>query len=294
MKVPISLVTSYEEYSDKYEGDYKTYFQLHIFSVPAIYSTYYDPRYVSVEQVKAVAENMLAVIRKNSVRKNRITMFRKENKYLISEDSEFIDEIEMLKFDGRQVKYDYVDGSEDFFTFLGQTKVDIFIRKALITIGAEELFSVIETHVDKLCKSQDRLVSRYSELRVLDKTDPHIKVEIYRIEKNYVPIKIQELLCHSHESFILLPEHQFVNNLDKRTVYILKDMATDKTIDGTLDEAIESIKYEKWRRKNPNIFDPNDLIRMELDNDDPDYLDYKDLVKNDEELEEGDDEYFPH
>lgn len=293
MKEPVSIITSSDEYTDRYEGEFKNFHQLHIFSVPAIYSTYYDPEYVTSEQVKAIADRMLAVIKRNSFLKDRISMFQKVDKYLITEDPGVVDEVSILKFDGRNVQYDYIDGSDDFFAVLGEKRVDDFFRNALISVGAEEIYSVIQPHVDKLWTRQEKMISRYTGLRALDKTDPRIRVEIYRIEKNYVPVKIKEFLCHSDESFSLLPEYQFVHQFDKRTVYIVKDIATGKTIDGTLNDAIESIKYEKWRGKNPMVFDPNDLMRMELDSDDPDYLSHRAHVKNDDRYEEGDNEYSP-
>ncbi len=294
MKEPVSIITSSDEYTDRYEGEFKNYHQLHIFSAIEIYSTYYDPKHLTIEQVKAVADNMLTTIRRRSSRKGDITMFEKDGKFLIAEHHELIESAEMLVYNGEDMMYDYLDDGDDFIDFLGETKADVFIRKALISVGAEDLYEVIEPHVQQLCREQEQSISQCEELRVLDKTDPHIRVEIYRIEKNYVPVKIQEFFCHSHESFCLLPEHQFVNHLDKRTIYILKDMVTNKTIDGTLDEAIESIKYQKWRRSNPLFFDPNDLMRMELDNDDPDFLSHKAHVKNDDRYEEGDNEYSPH
>ena len=78
---------------------------------------------------------------------------------------------------------------------------------------------------------------------------------------------------------------------------ILKDFSleieTGKIVESDIEDIIESIKFAKWQRKHPPLIDLNDAMRMELDNDDPNFLSWDDFVANDDEYEEGDDEYEP-
>lgn len=294
MKNPLTKISQFEEYTDAYKGDFFRHYQIHIFSVPQIISTYYDPRYIEIDQVKHIAENLFDKIRTRSNRNNEVTLFEKNNKFLISEHSKLIEPAEIMEFDAENLKFEFSEDNDDFFDFLGETKVDVFVRNALITVGAEDLYSEIEPFVNQHCKEQGRLNSYYAELRDLDKTNPLYKLEIYRIEKNYIPVKIDEKQCNSVESFNLLPEYRSIEKKDKRITILLKEISTGKIVEGDINEAIERIKYNKWFRKNPSVIDAGALFRMELDDDDPNFLSWDDYVSNDEENEEGDDEYTPH
>lgn len=293
MKEATTIVTAVEEYTDKYTGDFLSHYQVHIFSVPFTISTYYNPEFVSIEQVKHIADNLLTNIRKRSDRKNKITLFQKNGKFLISEDEELIDAGDLLFFDADNMRYEQSDVFDDLEYFLKEQNAEEFFKNALITIGAEDLYSEIQPFVKKIHENQIRICNDYEKWRELNETAPKLILEIYKIEKNYIPVKTKEFLCNSYESAMFLPEHRTEIDSNNRTTYLLREIASNKIIDGNLNEAIESIKYNKWFKKHPSVMDPDALRRMELDDDDPDALSMDEYLKNDDEYEEGDDEYSP-
>ncbi|MBV5343498.1 hypothetical protein JZU68_07775, partial [bacterium] len=241
-----------------------------------------------------IAENALVTIQKNSSRGKDITIFEKNGKFLIAEHKELIDPGEMLVFESQAGKYIWVENGNDFFEFIGDIQPDAFIKNALITVGAEDLYPVVEPYALKLRQNQDKFNNDCIKWRELNQTIPLLNLEIYRIETNYVPRLVQKIPCHSYESGLFLPEYQFLQKTDERTTYLLREIATNKVIEGSLDEAIEHAKYQKWARKHPPFMNPGDMMRMELDDDDPDFLSWDDYIANDDEFEEGDDEYSPN
>ena len=82
MEPPITITTHFTEYESEYSGSYSDYFQIHIYSVPEIISTYYDPERATVESVRNAATQLLKAIRERSSRKDRISLFEKDGKFL--------------------------------------------------------------------------------------------------------------------------------------------------------------------------------------------------------------------
>ncbi len=291
MKETITEVTSSEEYKNTYEGEYANYFQIHIYSMPEIISTYYNPEDYNVEKVQEIAETKLAKIRIKSNRRDKITLFARNGKFLISEDTEFIDQGEPLVFNKKRMCYEYDEYFESADDILGGIKIDNFIKNSFITVGAEDLYETVEPFVNEMRKANDDWALRQANLRELNKTDPKLILEIYRIEKDYKPVLKESIPIHSYDA-IFLPEYKsIIQSEDDRITYLIRDIATKKIIEGNLRDDIEGLKFEKWQRKHPSIIDPEAMLRMELDNDDPNFLSYDDYVANDDEFEEGDDEY---
>jgi hypothetical protein len=292
MKKPITIHTTFHDYSNTYNGEYFDYFQIHIYSMAQVISTYYHPEFATIKTVTNAAEIILETIRERSDRRNKITLFQKKGKFLIAEDSELIDQGEVLVFDAKRMCYEYSDEYVDSQYFLSNIKIDDFLKNSFLTIGAEDLFEVVAPFAKKMRKNNDDLELRNEELRLLNASDPNFTLEIYTIEKNYKPVLKSSFLLHSEEG-LYLPEYFSTIHSNERITYLLKEIATGKVIDGNLKEDIESIKYFKWQRKNPSIIDLEALNRMELDSDDPDFISYDDYVANEDEYEEGDDEYSP-
>jgi hypothetical protein len=292
MKRPITIYTPFEDFESNYDGDYFNYFQIHIYSMEEIISTYYLPELTTIETVKRAAQTILETIRTRSRRRNRISMFQKSGKFLIAESEDLIDQGEVLKFYEAQMCYEYADNYYDTEYFLNNIKIDNFIKNSFITIGAEDLFEEVAVFAQQMREDNDACELRNEKLRLLNASDPRFTLDIYKIEKDYKPVLKSSIQVHS-EKAIYLPEYFNKIESSQRYTYILKEIATNKVIDGSLEEAIEGIKYSKWQRKNPSVIDLEAMQRMELDADDPDYLSYDDYVANDDELEEGDDEYSP-
>lgn len=291
MERPTTIYTDFEEYSSEYSGEYYDHFQIHIYSIPQIVSTYYDPRLTTIATVKRAAQTILKNIQERSSRGNEISLFEKDGKFLIAEHSKFIDDIEPLYFNPEKVRYEYIEEINSIEDFLNGTKIDDFIRNSLITVGAEDLYEVVGPHAKQMRKNNDRAEVENEELRELNKKDPKLTFEIYRIEKDYKPVLKESIPIHKYEA-IYLPEHYKLIQSSDRITYLVRDNATNKIIDGDIEEAIESIKYFKWQKRNPSVIGLNEMQRMELDDDDPDFLDYDDFTNNDE-LEEGDEDYSP-
>ncbi|PQB07553.1 hypothetical protein BST83_10575 [Polaribacter filamentus] len=292
MKRPVTIYTPFEDFKNSYKGEYFNYFQIHIYSMAEVISTYYIPELTTIETVKKAAQTILEAIRKRSDRKNRITLFQKNGKFLIAESEDLIDQGEVLKFNEAQMCYEYADEYDGSQYFLNKIKIDSFIKNSFITIGAEDLFEEVVVFAQQMRENNDAWELRNEKLRLLNASDPRFTLEIYKIEKDYKPVLKSSIQCHSEEA-IYLPEYFNIIQSSQRYTYILKEITTNKIIEGNLEEDIESIKHSKWQRKNPSVIDLEAMQRMELDDDDPNYLSYDDYVANEDELEEGDNEYSP-
>jgi hypothetical protein len=269
------------------------FYQIHIYTVEEIISTYYNPKFINIDEVRAIVSKMESIIQQKTNGNLKITLFEKNGKFMFFEDKKLIYG-ELCEFNKEKFCFVIKEDNNDFFSFIGETKADEFIKKGLIAVGAEELYSEIEPMALEQRRNQDRINADYIKWRELNQTTPLLKLELYRIEKNYIPRLIQESTGYSYESILFLPENKYLLNLDERTTFLLREIATNKVVEGSLREAIEYIKDQKYFRKYPPIMDPVDMMRMELDNDDPNFLSWDDYVANDDEHEEGDDEYSPN
>lgn len=287
-----TITTKYNEYTNSYEGEFENCFQIHIYSLPQIISTYYNTSNSTLESVKNKAYSVLKTIRKRSDRGNQISIFETNGKFLITEYTELIDQGEVLAFNEENMRYNYQENEVRIEDYLGNRKIDDFIKESLISVGAEELYEIVKPFATSMRKNNDTWEQRNEELRTLNKSSPQFILEIYSIEKDYKPILTHAYQIYNIEA-MFLPEYYDLIRGNTRVTYLVKDLNTNKVIDGSLEEAIESIKYEKWLKKNPPTIDLNDLQRMELDSDDLNFLNYDDYTANDDEFEEGDDEYSP-
>ncbi len=292
MERPITKLTPYTDYDGKYLGEYVDYFQIHIYSVPEIISTYYHPQNASIESVTHAAEVLLKNIKQRSPQSDGITLFKKNGKFLITETADVFDSGQLHFFDAERVAYDNLYEKEEIDHYIDETHVDDFIKNSLITIGAGDLYELVEPFALNKRKQMDSWKESNEKLRELNKTDPHFILEFYNIDKDYKPVLFKTVQVHSEEA-LYLPEYMKLHFRKERISYLLKDMKTLKVVDGNLEEAIEAIKFRKWQKRNPSVMDLEDIQRMELDDDDPDFLSYDDYIKSDEPLEEGDEEYSP-
>lgn len=292
MERPITIFTRYDDFEAEYTGEYFDYFQIHIYSIPQIVSTYYDPKLTTTANVKNAAETILKKIQERSNRGNRISLFEKNGKFLIVEDPEFIDDGEPLYFNPKDVRYEYIEEINSVEELLNGTKIDDFIRDSLITVGAEDLYEVVAPFAKKMRDNNDAGEVENEKLRELNRKDPKLTLEVYKIEKDYKPVLKESIPIHSYEA-IYLPEYYKIIRSSNRLTFLIRDNASNKIIDGDIKEAIESIKYSKWEKRNPSVIGLNEMHRMELDDDDPDFLNYDDYIDNSDKLEEGDEDYTP-
>lgn len=292
MKRPLILTTSYSEFLEPYDGDIENHYQVHLLSFLEVLSWYFDPEEYSIEEMPAEALNIFTKV-KNGYGSEGSTLFQIDGKYLITEHPEIYQLYSLFEIDSDRFCYKFPDNDIKYLDFLGKKSPSEYIKCQLTAIGAPDLYPVLEHLSLKLDEGEAKSLKQQEAWRQLDKTDPKFRLEVYRIGINYVPVKDKEFLVHGHESAMCLPEYQPVYDLDNRIVYLMIDLATNKVIDGDLQQDIESIKYHKWQRKHPGTVDLGDMQRMELDNDDPDFLSWEELVANDDEVEEGDDEYTP-
>lgn len=288
------ILTTAEEYTNQYTGDYFDCYQIHIFSFNKILSTYFNPANITIDQLRLNAESIVSEIQKKSERKKQGFLFESNGKFLITESCNLSDEVELFEFNPEFVRYEPCYDYDELYEFLGETRIETFIKNALITVGAEELIAVIEPQINKLIEGQNSSDNYFNKYRELDKTDPKYIIEIYKIEKNYIPVKLTEIQSNDFEGTLYLPENRKTITPENRMTYKVKEIATNKIVENGLGDAIEHIRYMKHLRKNPPIMDLDILQRMELDNDDPDFISYDDYTKIDEdEIEEGDDDYIP-
>lgn len=287
------IVTTADEYTNEYKGEYYDCYQIHIFSFDRIFSTYFNRDNITVDQLRLNAESIISEIQKYNHRRVQGFLFEKNGKFLITENSNISDEVELFVFDPEFVRYEPCeDDYVDLYEFLGETRVETFIKNALISVGAEELIAVVETQVNNLIEGQNTGDNYFNKLRESDKTDPKYIIEIYKIEQNYIPVKMQEIQSNHFEDTLSLPEYRKPISSENRMTYKIREISTDKIIEDNIEDAIEHIKYMKHLRKNPPLMDLSDLQRMELDNNDPDFLSSDEFTGADED-EEGDDEYSP-
>jgi hypothetical protein len=142
-------------------------------------------------------------------------------------------------------------------------------------------------------KHQKPIEQQYSETREFDKLKPKFTIEVYKIEKNYKPVLVKTLQSFDHEMTTYLPENRHLFDAEGRFTYKVVDNATKKVVEDNIEEAIESIRFNKHLGKNHPTMDLGAMQRMELDNDDPNFLSWEEYAANDDEYEEGDDEYIP-
>ncbi len=293
MEKQLSRITNYKNFDKNISADYIDFYQIHIYTVEEIISTYYNPEFIDKDGIRVIVNKMESILHQKSDRNLKITLFEKNNKFMFFEDERLIYGGDLCEFNKEKFCFEIKEDQVDFFDLIGEMKADEFIKHGLIAVGAEELYPEIETMALNLLKNQDRIQADYIKWRELNQISPLLKLEIYRIEKDYIPRLIQESVGNSYESILFLPEYKYLQNLDERTTYLLREIASNKIIEGSLRDAIEHAKYQKWFRKHPPLIDPADMMRMELDNDDPNFLSWDDYVANDDEYEEGDDEYSP-
>jgi len=286
-------ISEIAECAGVYDEFYDEYYQLHILSFSHIVSTYYKRDIYKLQNVKLKALETLDSIRNRSDNREEIILYEYDGIFLISNSSKFINYEELFSFNYEKGRYEYIDNPIDLFDYLGDKQVGTYFKNAIISVGAKPILSVVDKYFDFLSNEQIRLSKLIEELRTKDAASPKYRVEIYSIEKNYKPNKIKEFLCASVESAYSRPEIIALANKNNRTTMLIKEIDTGKVIDGSLEEAIESIKFEKWQRKHPSVIDMEVANRMDLDNNDPNFLSYDDYLSNDDEYEEGDDEYEP-
>jgi len=293
MRTPLILSTSFVEYQDYFDGDIDNFAQVHIFSGSKIISYYFNPENYSNKEVEEYANNLLNKIKERNPYLKQITMFSNNHKYLIAEDSNLIKYGPLLEFNHDNFKYEEVEGITDIYDIIGNHTVEKFFKKAFISIGASELFETVIQCIDTIQKKRDELEEGYKLYREQDKLNPSILIEVYRIERDYKPKKIKEFTSSSFNSFYSLPENQKYIQTDSRTIFIIKDIKTGKILEGSLSDAIESIKYNKWIKRNPPTIELGLIQRMELDNDGPNFISFDDAFGGEDDFEEGDDDYSP-
>jgi hypothetical protein len=286
-------VTEFKDYNIEASNNYSAYYQIHILSYNKIVSSYYNKEDYDFEDINKKANKLYNSIKNKSVEIYNISLFNTEDIFLITDDKTLIEEDELNEYNSEYGRYEKSNDYEDIFSFLDKTNIDTFIESALITVGAKKMIPPLKTKIESLLKTQNRSREFWEKLNETEKGEPKYIVEVYRIERNYKPSKIQEFKCATLEASYCLPEIKLLLDSDKRITCLIKEIDTGKIIEGSLKEAIESIKFEKWQKRNPTIIDSELMLRMELDNDDPNFINYEDFIANDDELEQGDEDYQP-
>ena len=283
-------ITYSSDYTTIYHGDFFNYYQIHVLSFDQIFSTYIDPATQSLATIKQTIQHILSQIAKHH--NVQPGLFEHNGKFLITHNADIFDPESLCQFNIEFTRYEefYHDYYDDLFDFLADQKIGVFLKNALTTVGAEDLYKEMEPQVEKLTALQLKNDNFYDNIRSLDLTDPKYILEIYKIEKNYVPEKREEILSNNFELTPYLPEYKHITKSESRFTYKVIEIATKKVIENNIYHTIESIKYHKRLRKNPPMMDIGDMQRMELDDDDPNFLSFDDYVANDDEYEEGDDE----
>lgn len=259
------IITTAKEYTNQYSGDYFDYYQIHIFSFNQIFSTYFNPDNISIEQLRLNAQNIIAVIQKNSENRNQGFLFENNGKFLITESVGITDHVELFEFNPEFVRYEQCYDFDDLFDFLGETKVETFIKNALTSVGAKELINVIEPQLNNLMQCQSNSNEYYNKIRESDKNSPKYLIEVYRIEKNYNTHLVQVIKSNDFESTLYLPEYRKAISDENRMGYKVKDIDTNKVVEDPLKEIIERIKFAKHLKENPPIMDLDELQKMEFE-----------------------------
>jgi len=293
MESQFAKVTKSSEYTNSCAEDYSAYYQLHIISYEQLFSNYYKKTDFTLDHVKKNTLNILESIKNKTPFPIEATLYEKDGIFLITDSDEFINYTDLFDFDIQRGCYDFKDIGMNLFDFIGDTPVDVFFRNALTTVGAASIVPLIEPFFQELISEQAAMFETYKEMREEDKTSPIYLVEIYKIEKNYIPVKTHEFKCASLESATTLPEIRTLVMHDDRATMLIKEIETGEIVEGSLEDAIEGIMYAKWVKKHPSVIDPAIVNRMKLDTDDPNYISYDEYIAGLVEFEEGDDEYEP-
>ena len=247
-------ITQSTDYKEKCPEDYSAYYQVHILSYSKIISTYIKKKGIDFEMYKNEIHSIVKKIKKGSYYSDKVTLYQKDNVFLITDSDEFINDVELTDFDLKKGCYVDIEGIE-LCDFLGEQPLDTFFKNALTTVGAAQLIEQVEPFLVNLRNQQIENNKMIQGWRDADKVSPKYLVEIYRIDNNYKPVKIKEFKCASHESALSLPEIRILTYSDKRNISIIKDIATGKSIDGSLEEEISHFKYSR-NFKSPLIGQP--------------------------------------
>lgn len=285
-------ITQSIDFKSSCSEDYSDFYQLHVLDYSKVVSTYYKKSVVDLKQLRSNLQTLFNGIKKRSEYVSGVTMYEKDGIFLITDSDAVISDIELSEFNMDEGQFDIISGI-DLFDMLQEQPVDTFIKNALTTVGAAALIEVVEPFLSTLRSEQIRIDKMMQDWRDEDKISPKYLVEIYKIEHNYKPVKTHEFKCASVCSAESLPEIRLLTYADERTVAIIKEIATGKVIEEGLAEFIEHLKYNKWAKKHPAVMDMGDMMRMDLDSDDPNFLNWDDYVANDDLTEEGDEESEP-
>ncbi|MDA3892141.1 MAG: hypothetical protein PF517_10805 [Salinivirgaceae bacterium] len=294
MENQFSKVTKSSDYTDTCTADYKEYYQLHILSYSQIFSNYYKKTEFELDQVKSNSLNILDSIQKKTSFPIDASLYEKDGILLITDSDELINYTDLFDFNIQQGCYDYADHGMDLFEFIGEQPADTFVKNALTTVGAASLITVVEPFIPELLEEQASILEHYNNMRDEDKASPKYLVEIYKIEKDYLPKVTHEFKCASIESATSLPEIKSLVLNDERTTMLVKEIVSNEIVEGSLDEAIEGIKHAKWVRKHQALINAERREKMELDKDGPNFLSNENNADNTDVYEEGDDEYQPN
>ena len=266
MKAPNQTIRHLSDYSLPYVGTEGNYYQIHMFSVPLTVSTYYNPEEVSIEQLEKIVDGILVHLKKTNA---NVTSFRSEGKFIITEDEEIIDTIECLKLNLNSVKYEQCEGSGNFYKMAGWISPSGFIQDALKSFGALELLDAIKVPLGKLEGDHKTYIDSINENRILDKENPLKKLELHQVNENFSTSIIFEYQFHNDESIYILPEVvEKTQNMDNIAL-VIRDLKTNEIIESGLKEAIENASFGEIDNC---LIDVDHLRRMELDDDDPEFL----------------------
>ncbi len=293
MENQFSKITKSSEYTDSCIVDYTEYYQLHILSYSQIFSNYYKKAEYELAHVKDNSLNILDSIQKKTSFPIEVSLYEKDGILLITDSNELINYTNLFDFNIKQGCYDYADHGMNLFEFIGEQAADTFIKNALTTVGAALLITLVEPFIPELLEEQASIVESYNAMREEDKASPKYLVEIYKIEKNYIPKISHEFKCASIESATTLPEIKSLVLNDERTTMLVKDIASNEVVEGSLEEAIEGVKHTKWVKKQQEIAKAVRQQRMEAKNGKFELISDDTALSNSDEYEEGDNEYMP-
>lgn len=285
MEKQFSKITMSNEYTDSCIEEYNEYYQLHILSYSQIFSNYYKKTEFELAHVKDNSLNILDSIQKKTTFPIEVSLYEKDGILLITDSDELINYSDLFDFNIQQGCYDYADHGMDLFGFIGEQSADTYMKNALTTVGAASLVPIVEPFFSELLEEQASISESYNAMREEDKASPKYLVEIYKIEKDYIPKVTHEFKCASIDSALTLPEIKSLVLNDERSTMLIKEISSNELIEGSLDEAIEGIKHSKWVRKQQALVKEAQQKRMEPNN--------EISVTNNDEYEEGDDEYMP-
>lgn len=293
MENQFSKITLSSDYTESCAADYNEYYQLHILSYSQIFSNYYKKSEFDLDQVKSNSLNILDSIQKKTDFPIDASLYEKEGVFLITDSDELINYTNLFDFNIKQGRYDYADHGMDLFEFVGDKPVDVFIKNGLTTVGAEALVSVVEPFIPELVAEQAAVIEYYDKMREEDKASPKYLVEIYNIEKDYIPKVTHEFTCASIESATSLPEIKSLVLNDERSTMLVKEIDSNEIVEGSIEEAITGIKHAKWVRKHQAIINAEQRKKRQTDNNESNVIEDENSVVITDVYEEGDDEYVP-